>query len=497
VEPPPGRAMCGIGCRPTPLNSLLGGEDLARRTTVADAEIAANKRPSRLQPGAQRRDRTRRRTTLITLALVDAALHARRPVSRVPPGARLNSETAGAMIDRLSILALKIHAMCAQTERGDVDDAHRAASRFKLERLLQQRRTSPAASTRCLRRCRRPRLFQGLPPVQDVQRPALQPGARAGTPGHLNGVRLLIVKTSSMGDVVHALPVVSDIRQRHPDAVIDWLVEAPLPPSAAAPRRAARVADGLAQVAQPVVPRRHLAGHARAPQRTRCGSVMSSCSTCRPAEERDVGRARPTRRWPATTRQHPRAAGGLGLSAYRGGGRDQHAVQRCRQLAAAHLGYAVPTQPPDFGIVVRKGDGATRRLRGADPQRQPAGKAVARASLGGRRPRLLECGWTRSCCGASRRADAGRAHRRRLRRRCAALPEGRRDAAVLAGARQVVGLDTGFTHLAARWTPDPGIYCDTSGARRHHRPGTVASIGARAGARGADVMALLEAQLAS
>jgi hypothetical protein len=43
------------------------------------------------------------------------------------------------MIDRLSILALKIHAMRAQTERGDVDEAHRAASRVKLERLLQQR----------------------------------------------------------------------------------------------------------------------------------------------------------------------------------------------------------------------------------------------------------------------------------------------------------------------------------------------------------------------
>lgn len=38
-------------------------------------------------------------------------------------------------------------------------------------------------------------------------------------------LRVLIVKTSSMGDIVHALPVVHDILSRHPGAQIDWLVE--------------------------------------------------------------------------------------------------------------------------------------------------------------------------------------------------------------------------------------------------------------------------------
>ena len=38
-------------------------------------------------------------------------------------------------------------------------------------------------------------------------------------------MRVLIVKTSSMGDVVHALPVVHDILTAHPGAQIDWLVE--------------------------------------------------------------------------------------------------------------------------------------------------------------------------------------------------------------------------------------------------------------------------------
>ncbi len=38
-------------------------------------------------------------------------------------------------------------------------------------------------------------------------------------------MRLLLVKTSSLGDVIHNLPVVSDLRRSFPDAQIDWCVE--------------------------------------------------------------------------------------------------------------------------------------------------------------------------------------------------------------------------------------------------------------------------------
>ena len=37
--------------------------------------------------------------------------------------------------------------------------------------------------------------------------------------------KILIVRVSSLGDVVHNAPVVADILRRHPDAQIDWLVE--------------------------------------------------------------------------------------------------------------------------------------------------------------------------------------------------------------------------------------------------------------------------------
>ncbi len=54
------------------------------------------------------------------------------------PGARLNTETPAWAIDRLSILSLKIYHMARETERTDVDDAHRAACRRKLDVLLSQ-----------------------------------------------------------------------------------------------------------------------------------------------------------------------------------------------------------------------------------------------------------------------------------------------------------------------------------------------------------------------
>jgi len=121
--------------------SLWAEEDLARRTRVGDAEIAANKRAIDGYNQA-RNDATERvdEILLMALGLVDAeSARTDAPRSTVGAGARLNSETAGSMIDRLSILALKLRAMREQGERRDVDEAHREASRGRLQRLAQQR----------------------------------------------------------------------------------------------------------------------------------------------------------------------------------------------------------------------------------------------------------------------------------------------------------------------------------------------------------------------
>jgi heptosyltransferase-1 len=49
--------------------------------------------------------------------------------------------------------------------------------------------------------------------------------AGSATAAQSRTVRILIVKTSSMGDVVHALPLAADLSMRLPEAEVDWLVE--------------------------------------------------------------------------------------------------------------------------------------------------------------------------------------------------------------------------------------------------------------------------------
>jgi hypothetical protein len=120
---------------------LWDEEDLARRTLASDAEITANKRAIDKYNQA-RNDATERvdEYLLLSLGLIDpATVGTDQPQNLVSSDARLNSETAGSMIDRMSIMSLKIRAMTAQTVRTDVDSAHRDSSTAKLARLNEQR----------------------------------------------------------------------------------------------------------------------------------------------------------------------------------------------------------------------------------------------------------------------------------------------------------------------------------------------------------------------
>jgi hypothetical protein len=143
-------------------NSLLWAEeDLARRTQVSDGEIAKNKRAIDGYNQA-RNDATERVDELLltALGLVDAqSARSDTPVSTVTSGARLNSETAGSIIDRMSIMALKIHAMRWQTQRQDVTQDHRDASTAKLHRLVQQRSDLGACLDALLADCSQGRAY--------------------------------------------------------------------------------------------------------------------------------------------------------------------------------------------------------------------------------------------------------------------------------------------------------------------------------------------------
>jgi heptosyltransferase-1 len=315
-------------------------------------------------------------------------------------------------------------------------------------------------------------------------------------------LRLLIVKTSSMGDVVHAMPVVNDILRAHPTTQIDWLVEAPF---AAIPQ----MHPGVRQV----VPmrwrkwRRNLAQRAtwnamsQLRQRLRAAQydlvldlqgLLKSALWARQAGAPLAGYDRRSVREPAAAWLY-RYQAGVPLQL--------QAVQRCRELAAAHLRYPMPATRPDFGLrapskgwAPRGGDYAV--LIPNASRRSKLWPELNWVTVGNR---LFERGLTPVVLW-------GAPEEQSLAENIAASCQGDvppflkvgEMASVLAGARQVVGLDTGFTHLAAALgRPTLGIYCDHDpGLAGITGPGAVASIGGKGLVPSRpEVLALLDQQM--
>jgi heptosyltransferase-1 len=291
-------------------------------------------------------------------------------------------------------------------------------------------------------------------------------------------VRLLIIKTSSLGDVIHNLPAVSDIVTRAPGAEIDWVVE-----------------EGFAEI-----PRLHPAVHRVIPVALRRWRrrVLS------PATWRDIARFR--RELKAETYDKVIDTQGLVKSAWlarmaRGPSygqdkasareplaasfydqcfyvpRGRHAVERNRDLAAQALGYPLPPTPPDYGIrapalpptltLPREGGGnlldhpyviglhATSRAS----KRWPVEHWVALGQeLEGHGIALL-LPW--GSAGEERHA---REIARSLKHATVLPRLSLRELAALMGAAQaVVGVDTGLVHLAvALGRPTVAIYTDSS-----------------------------------
>jgi len=105
-------------------------EDVARCPNVSDCEIAGVKRAID-KLNQQRNDHIEK---------LDDHLIGQLAVERITPraDAPLNSETPGSIIDRLSIMALRMYHMCEQTVRDDVDEAHRDKARGKLAVCKEQ-----------------------------------------------------------------------------------------------------------------------------------------------------------------------------------------------------------------------------------------------------------------------------------------------------------------------------------------------------------------------
>ena len=109
--------------------SLWDEEDLARRVDVGDSEIAENKR--NIDGFNQKRNDA--------IEKIDEAILKNLADIKMTESAWLNSETCGSIIDRLSIISLKILHMGIQSERVDISEKLIAEAKEKKERLIVQK----------------------------------------------------------------------------------------------------------------------------------------------------------------------------------------------------------------------------------------------------------------------------------------------------------------------------------------------------------------------
>lgn len=317
-------------------------------------------------------------------------------------------------------------------------------------------------------------------------------------------LKLLIVKTSSMGDVVHTLPAVSDLIANCPGVQIDWLVEAPF-------AAIAQLHPGVRRV-WPMAWRKWRGKLASAATWRAMGALRDELRAQRYDLALDLqglvksalwGRqvGAPLVGFDRASAREPLAT--LFYSATMPVPKGLHAVERSRQLASMHLGYPMPATPPRFELKPpRPAWPAPERYAALIPNASRPEKLWPEARWVAVGRRLHNAGLTPLVLWGS---EAEQTMAERIAADCGGtvppfLKVGEM-AGVLAGATLIVGLDTGFSHLgAALGRPTIGIYCD-------HDPGLagitgpdaerVASLGGKGDVpRLADVLALLDMQLA-
>jgi hypothetical protein len=124
-------AFLSVVCQQHQFNFLLWHEeDVARSCEVSDSRIAEVKRAIDGY-NQQRNDWIERIDEKLIQELARTGV---RPLA----GARLNTETPGSAVDRLSIMALRIFHLEEQLARTNTTDEHRSKVRSRLERCHLQ-----------------------------------------------------------------------------------------------------------------------------------------------------------------------------------------------------------------------------------------------------------------------------------------------------------------------------------------------------------------------
>ena len=280
-------------------------------------------------------------------------------------------------------------------------------------------------------------------------------------------LKVLLIKTSSLGDVVHNLPVVTEIRRRYPDARIDWAVEEAYAPLV----RLNPSVDGIITVAirrwrtrllgrstwSEIGAMRRLFRRDQYDAVIDTQGLIKSALLARTARGRHHGYDRTSAREGFAARlydvTHPIPRG-------------QHAVVRNRLLVGSALGYR-PDGPADYGVRDDAGAGEGGRYAvflHATSRADKLWPVEHWIGIG----RELEARGLQTVIPWGSEDERKRSEELAAglkRARVPSLAPLAEVARLLAGAAVVVGVDTGLTHLAAALgVPVIALYCGTDPA---------------------------------
>ena len=287
-------------------------------------------------------------------------------------------------------------------------------------------------------------------------------------------MKILIVRVSSLGDVVHNMPMVADILRHHAHARIDWVAEE-------AYVNLVRLNGGVRKVI-PIALRRWRKGLAHASTRAEIGAfwrelrqerydfvfdtqglfktglVMRMARLAPGGRRFGLANATEDSGYEAVSRIFHTHSVPVALRA--------HAVQRARQVAATALSYAIDT-PADFRLAAPAGT----------PEWLPAGPyavffhATARAAKGwapanwiALEKTLAERGFPVLLPWGSEAEKAAAQQLAAQMKNARVLPKLSMIEAVTLAQRATlaVGVDTGLTHIAAAYCrPTIELYCDS------------------------------------
>lgn len=279
--------------------------------------------------------------------------------------------------------------------------------------------------------------------------------------------KILLVKLSSMGDVIHNLPVASDIRKAFPDSRIDWVVEEEYAPLVEmhpavdqvipfALRRWRRAPFSRTNWGEFSAFRRQLGGETY-------DAIVETQGLLKSAVVAKLAHGPICGFGPATA--HERFASRL-YDITCEFPPEAHKIFRYRSVAARALGYAV-AGTIDYGIAPRVPRPAVSAGRYC-----LAFHSTARAAKLWPEANWVELVRLLERAGYLCIVPWGNGEERARSERIAAAAPGAivppkfpldEMSALVAGAAVVVGVDTGFTHLAAALArPVVGIFCDSN-----------------------------------